>query len=602
MRKHTLVSLLFILIMSEPVSAQLMLKEVSLSEQIEKSSLVIEGKVLSKKSFWDLNHEKIYTVNNIEVYKVFKGEALSTIEIITPGGIVGLDAQIVYPCLKLSIDDTGVFTLNNNYIELDTQHLSNEKQFKPYGSLQGFYKYDFGSDIAVNHFATKKGITSTFYSEIKNHTKSDYIQLSDFNLQNKISASNKTSLLPPTITSFFPTTSSAGIKSVLTINGSNFGAIKGDVGFRNADNAGASFINALDSQVLTWTDTAITVEIPSEAGTGEIRVTHNDGSNFTSNNTLFISYAQANIVSNNVAYQTQLISDNENGGYTWQMTSEFAQNAEAKDASKRALETWSCETQMNWDLNESSFVTSASAMHKSVSDSNNVLAFDDSTSADPDDDLPDTVLGQRTSYYSACTTTVNGVSTLKWYIIEFDIIFDDETNWNFDVRNPSDSEYDFESVVLHELGHCRQLDHIINTDNVMHFAIAKGELLRSLDSNNLELANIIQDKNTNTPVCSQSLLTNYSGNCSLGIKEDELNAGIKLYPNPTKGDLFISNDGTINLEKVVVYDVSGRLITQQDISNTSRLKTISLNNASKGVYFVTIHSDIANITKKVIIN
>ena len=587
---------------SGPIWAQLMLKEVSLSKQIEKSSLVVEGKVLSKKSFWNVNHEKIYTVNTIEIYKVFKGNALSTIEIITPGGVVGSDAQIVYPSLKLNIDDTGVFTLFDNFIELETKELTNKKQFKAYGSLQGFYKYDFDSDIVANPFVSQKGITSVFYNELKNQTKSDYIELSNFSIQSKLSASNKSIALQIAINSFSPATSSAGTNSILTIFGSNFGAIKGNVGFRNADSGGQSFINALDTQVLTWEETKITVEIPSEAGTGEIRITHNDGSNFTSTNTLVISYAQANIVSNNVAYQTQLVSNNGNGGYTWQMTSDFAQLTDAKNAFSNALATWSCETQMNWSLNESNIVSNLSAMHKSVFDDKNVLAFDDSTSTDPDDDLPDTVLGQRTSYYSACNIVVNGVASKEWYIKEFDIVFDDETSWNFSSQNPSTTEYDFESVALHELGHCRQLDHIVDTNNVMHYAIAKGESLRALSSDNIEVASMIHNKSANSLVCNQPLMTNYSGSCLLGVNEDKLNAGVKVYPNPTKGDFFISNDGTINLEKVIVYDVSGRLIAKMDISNSSRLKTISLKSASKGIYFVNIHSDNAFVTKKLVLN
>ena len=67
-----------------------MLKKVSLSKQIDKSTLVLEGKVLSKKSFWDTKHQKIYTINTIEVFKVFKGEVLPKIEIITLGGVIGM--------------------------------------------------------------------------------------------------------------------------------------------------------------------------------------------------------------------------------------------------------------------------------------------------------------------------------------------------------------------------------------------------------------------------------------------------------------------------------------------------------------------------------
>jgi len=606
MRKHTLISLLFILIISETIYAQLMLKEVSLSQQIEKSTLVLEGKVLSKKSFWDTNHQKIYTINTVDVYKVFKGESLPTIEIITLGGVVGMDAQIVYPSLKLNIDDTGVFTLYNSNLELESKEVSNKTRFKPYGSLQGFYRYDIGKDIVVNHFTSKKGISNSFYNEIMSYTKSNYTQLTNFDVQDNTSISNKTSnSLPVTITSFSPTSSIAGTGSVLIITGSNFGTTKGKVSFGNADNGGSGFVDALDSQILTWSDTSITVEIPSEAGTGRIKVTNNDGSLLTSSGTLFIKYAQANIVSDyvnsgvNVAYKTQLIDDNGSGGYTWHMTSSFSEQIGAKEALNKALKTWSCETQINWILNESNIITSSSAQHKANSDNLNVLSFDDSTSTNPDDDLPDTVLGLRTSYYSACTVTKNGVSSLDWYVTEFDIIFDDETNWNFNSQNPGSTEFDFESVALHELGHCRQMDHIIDTDNIMHFAIANGESLRFLSTDNIEGANTIQDNSIDNPVCDKPLMTNFSGSCALGIEEDKLKEGIIVYPNPTKGDLFISNNGNINLEKVLVFDVSGRLIAQQDISKTYGLKTIHLNSVSNGIYFVNIYSDRTFITKKI---
>tara|TARA_R110002049_G_scaffold90686_3_gene227158 strand:+ start:5556 stop:6233 length:678 start_codon:yes stop_codon:yes gene_type:complete len=225
MRKITLLSLLFILVISKSISAQILLKEVSLSEQIEKSTQVLEGKVLSKQSFWDEKHEKIYTVNTIEVHKVFKGEALSTVEIITLGGVVELDAQVVYPSLKLNVGEVGVFTLYASNTRLDAQEVSIKNRFESYGSLQGFYKYNVEEDVADNQFSSKKGIANSFYNEIKNTTKVDYIQLSDFNVQSKSLEAGKVSAAI-TIASFSPTTSTAGTKSVLTINGSNFGTVK----------------------------------------------------------------------------------------------------------------------------------------------------------------------------------------------------------------------------------------------------------------------------------------------------------------------------------------------------------------------------------------
>ena len=606
MKKHALISLLFFLVLTKSIPAQLMLKKVSLSKQIERSTLVLEGKVLSKKSFWDINHKKIYTINAIEVHKVFKGEALSTIEIITLGGVVGTDAQIVYPSLKLNIDDIGVFTLLNSHLELEFNATTNEAKFKPYGSLQGFYKYDIGNDAVANQFTSKKGITDSFYNEIMSYTKANYTQLTSFEVKNDSTIlNNKEHMLPVTITNFFPTSSSAGTESVLIITGSNFGIEKGKVGFSNADTGGLGFVNALESQILTWTDTRITVEIPSEAGTGKIKVTNNDGSILTSSGTLFIRYAQTSIVSDylnsgdNVAYKTQLIGENGDGGYTWHIASSFSEVIGAQEALKRALKTWSCETQINWILNQSNIISNPNAQHSANLNNINVLAFDDSTSANPDDDLPDTVLGLRTTYYSACPVTKNGVSSLEWYVKEFDIVFDDETNWNFNSSNPNSTEFDFESTALHELGHCMQVDHVIDTNNIMHYAIASGESLRFLSTDNIEGANRVQEISISEQVCNKALMTNFSGSCALSIEKDELKAAVRIYPNPTKGNFFISNNGNINLEKVVVFDVSGRLIVQQDLSNTYGIKTIHLENISKGIYFVNIYSDTTFITKKI---
>ena len=39
----------------------------------ERSELVIEGKVVGCRSFWNENHTQILTSNLVEVYKIFKG-------------------------------------------------------------------------------------------------------------------------------------------------------------------------------------------------------------------------------------------------------------------------------------------------------------------------------------------------------------------------------------------------------------------------------------------------------------------------------------------------------------------------------------------------
>ena len=114
-----LLNIIFFAILGTTGYSQTLLREIPLGDQIEMSSLVIEGKVISKRSFWDSNRYNIYTVNTVQVLKVFKGKSVNEIEVVTIGGTVGSEALIVSPSLKLQEGDIGVFTLENNRTSLD---------------------------------------------------------------------------------------------------------------------------------------------------------------------------------------------------------------------------------------------------------------------------------------------------------------------------------------------------------------------------------------------------------------------------------------------------------------------------------------------------
>ena len=609
MKKITLTYLLIMLLsLISSLNAQGLIKEVSLEKQIEKSSLLIEGEVLSKESFWDKDNQNIYTVNKIQVHKVFKGETLTTIDIITFGGVVGLKAEIVTPSLSLNVNDIGVFVLNDN-INIELKSKSKKNQYKPYSSSQGFYKYNLYQDIATNIFIKKRGISTSFYNEIMTYTKSDYIDVTNFNIEKTQSALKQIkNALPPSAITFSPTTVSAGTQTVLTISGSGFGSIKGKVSFSEADTGGSSFADALDTQVLTWADTQITVEVPSGAGTGAIQVTDSSSESETSSAILAVSYSEINVISNqataganaglDVAYLTQHVNDNTSGGYTWQMFTDFDTNAQAKASFLRAFEIWRCESGINW------VIGATTTTNVIADDGVNVIRFD------VGNELGDDILGRCTSRFSGCF--INGDTSFAWYVDELDIVFNDSPDntgsasaetWNFGAGASSSSEYDFESVALHELGHGHQLGHVIDPNSdVMHFSLFNGQDERVLGANNVIAAADVQSRSIFSGVCGVLAMTNYSGSCSLSVDERyELDGSITIYPNPAKQQFFIKNTSFANLERVAVYDVSGRLVSDVDVSDTSRTKTINLINVSKGMYFVNIHSENAFITKKLIV-
>ena len=591
--------LLFYLSSFENLSAQIGLVEISLQKQIEASSLVVEGKVISKQSFWDANHHNIYTTNTVEVYKVFKGLRVETIEVITPGGTVGLNAESVSPSLKLRKGDIGVFMLYDNNITFSAKDESANMRFKPYSSVQGFYRYNTATNIVVNPFTQRQGISDSFYKQIKSFTKSNYIKVSQFDIEKKKAASKqKKNALALGITSFLPAISTAGTASVLTITGTDFGAVQGKVGFSNADDGGATFIDALDTEVLTWTDTEITVEIPSGAGTGTIRVTHDDTSTSVSAGTLTITYAEIRVSSDAVSggtfvsYPVQHVDDNAAGGYTWEMFTDFDTDTEvpgAKASFLRAFETWRCTTKVNWT------VGSVSTVDVTASDGTNIVRFDNGA------DLGAGTLGVCFSYYSGCFT--GGGTSLDWFVTELDIVFNDGFTWETGPALATAGEVDFESVALHELGHGHQLGHVIEgTGAVMHFALASAENIRTLTAGDIAGAGDVHSRSTTLTPCGTTSMTDYdTSGCALSVGENELSSVITVFPNPTNGEFYISNASFINLEKVVIYDISGRLISKHDISNTSRIKTIPLNNVSKGMYFVSIYSENAVVTKKIIL-
>ncbi|MDO5972234.1 T9SS type A sorting domain-containing protein [Flavivirga aquimarina] len=612
-RNVFIIIIVLMLFNSELLLSQTMLREIPLKQQIENSSLVVEGKVISKKAFRGIDNN-IYTSNTIEIYKVFKGEPVSSVEVITKGGTIGLNYQIVTHSLKLNVDDLGMFTLFDNNISVSKENKTASKYFSVYSSLQGFYKYNLYDDIAVNFFNNKKGITNTFYQEIIKHTKSDYKEITSFDVKSvSKKLSQKKSVLIPTAISFSPTTVSAGTKSTITITipggaSGDFGSTQGKVSFRNADSGGEDmgspdYIDALDTQVTNWTSTSITVEVPSEAGTGNIRVTDANSNIIDSSTDLTVTSSELNGIfeltiageTNNYAYPTRHVDNDGSGGYIWQMETSFDADIEesgAKAAFLSALETWRCETGVNFTIGDVTPVDVADL------DETNVIRFDNGS------ELPAGTLGQTSYSFSGCGTSL---ANFQSYPTEIDIVFDDGETWYYGSGFPG-AAFDFESVALHELGHAHQLGHVIDTDNdVMHFNIGPSEQLRVLSANNIIAANNVQSRSESS-VPGPAGFSCFSGkssmstyNCGLSVDEDELESAITIFPNPAKEQFFIKNASFINLEKAAIYDVSGRLISEYDTSNTSRTKVISLAGISNGIYFVNIHSENAMITKKIVI-
>ncbi len=577
------------------VFAQGMLMKVPLERQVENSSLVVEGRVVSQKSVWNADRNRILTLNTIEIYKVFKGKSSFQIEVVTPGGTVEGITQTVVPSLSLSKEDVGVFTLYDSNIGLEQKTDSSLKKYKPYSSLQGFYRYDLRSNTANNPFVRNKKISSGLYEQIMNITGQAYTELISFdvNEQSLAMKSKSNKALAPNISGFSPASVTAGNGDPLTIAGSGFGTVQGTVEFKNADDGGDTYIAALDSQVLSWADDEIVVEVPSRAGTGSIRVTDNGGASMVSTgDDLLVSFSLRNNTGSGNAVLIQHMGIDGETSMTWQMNTDFDANTPAKGAFLRAFDTWRCETGINW------LIGSTTSVNVGVQDDINVIVFDDN------EPLDDGVLGE-------CRTTSGSCGDVRDVVTELDIVFnsdidDPETelveSWYFGTDLPEFEQYDFESVALHELGHGHQLGHVINTNDVMHYAISNSETQRFLSGSNETAAGIIQNYSTTTQICGQMLMEDYSGSCSLGVATKEvLTNEINIYPNPVRDVLYVENGSALSLDKVVLFDIGGRAILNIDMANAPRVKTINIGQISKGIYFMNIFSGSTVVGKKVVV-
>ncbi|MBW8050950.1 MAG: hypothetical protein FVQ77_11555 [Cytophagales bacterium] len=185
MKRKAILSIILILhfaIFNTLLFAQLY--HVTLDQRIENSKIIFEGKVISKKSFWDVDNYNIYTSNIIEVYKVFKGNLkFSHVEVITEGGIVGTEMQTVSHSLQLNEDDVGIFNCISNTINKSNKSINpGYISLKTYADLQGFIRYDLNNMSGNDIFNKYADINNDVYTAITSRTKNDYRTIKDVNL------------------------------------------------------------------------------------------------------------------------------------------------------------------------------------------------------------------------------------------------------------------------------------------------------------------------------------------------------------------------------------------------------------------------------------
>ena len=590
MHKLYFISLLFLSFISY---AQVhLLKEIPLSEQVNSAEVIAEGEVIAKKSYWDSNKHNIYTVNTIDLSKLYKGASTNQINIVTSGGIVGRKAQKNYPNLELNKADKGTFILEKFNLKLEG-YQDNLPLFQVTGMSQGFFRYDTRAKKIQNPFnkvSSAKELNQKLIGLTNKQPKQlkavDYFEVKKKEMS-KVQAAN---VVVASISSINPTQIIAGDKSVLTINGSSFGNTAGKVHFKNADDAGASTVSALATQIVSWTDTQIQVEVPGKAGSGTLNVI--TSANTTTQITGLVvtdaiiiqRFKHPNIASgveqeypvfhvgNAYDKSSNSLGNFDNGAYLFTFHTDFDSNAAAKSAFLKAFDLLVCNAGIKLKISTQTTTT------KDIENRINSISFDP--------------LSVRTGVVKIRSLgTGNGSGGMYWYIHEMDYSYNDKVIWSFDSSATTISEYDFSAITRHETAHAAGLGHVIDTQKIMHWSIGKGDKsqLKSDTTYDPSITKITHDKTVTPPSSTSIVKTDFSG-CykqSLGIDAIEQSA-FQLYPNPASD--FITVAGLKTIEAVAIYNITGALIHEASVADGigSSEVSIDLGNYTSGIYFTKV--------------
>lgn len=411
----------------------------------------------------------------------------------------------------------------------------------------------------------------------------------------------------------FTTSVGGGVNTYLFISGQHFGSAQGagEVWIKDAQLAGANYITKQDpADYVQWTDDLIQLRVPTQVwaaqvqlgylpvtGSGEIAVETNQGHVAYSNSPVEVKYTvnttQPQIFAFGAKFRYNLVNTNGQGSYTFHCDTSISNYPYRKAVVAQAIHDWNCRTEVNWELG------SDTTLQQWVqNDGVNLIYIDPNLHGSP---IAETARGAGVT--CPVNGNPNGVEVLFGEVdIRLSIDFSGTANpnayWWYDTSGLSvpTNAYDFYAVLLHELGHAHQLNHVNDIDDPMYIVTNYGPIAANdRHYNPWKWGNTIEG-GENVVMYSGSITWNCGTtthipavppDCTIPtyVSEVESDLGITVYPNPTAGNLQVT--GISEPTEYAILDATGKLIISGTVEPN---QSIDMSRVSNGLYFIQLRS------------
>ena len=109
----------------------------------------------------------------------------------------------------------------------------------------------------------------------------------------------------------------------------------------------------------------------------------------------------------------------------------------------------------------------------------------------------------------------------------------------------------------------------------------------------------VQESSAGNIIISEGFI---DGKLGITLSTEQVNVfnTLKIYPNPTSSVIHIDNIGDAKLQKVGLYDATGKMLVTEVIGATNTKQDLSLEHLPNGIYFLRLENETGYVTKKVI--